>query len=536
MSHESSPSYLFTFEAKGLQNFIFSGGRLRYMIGGNALVGELCDEALLEKRIVACGGSEGDFKILEGAAGGGKITFTNAEVGKRFARLFPIFCSRFAPGLTVVQDFREIKGKFNATYAEAREALLFQRKFPPKPRFIANPSIERCARTGQPAVVKDEKDGLIDASLKRRMERRDRFQEEQKGEVPDFFEKFDFKTEKQIPNSFEDLRSPFHGYYALIHADANSLGRLFMSLGEASEDDGVDDDKAQTLFSEVAKVKDEAMKVAVKAGMRAVKDLYEKFKSKPHPILPLVLAGDDLTVVCRTDLAIPFTEAFLKKFRAYTSEKFEMLTGPQEMVSDLPKGLSAGAGIVYSPLKFPFNQAYDLLEHIASQAKGKAKKHKVNDKTPCPSGLTFYTIDDSLNPQSIKEIRDREWKGDGVTFEAGPYFVDGDQQPQLSQFQIIADAADDLPGGKVRELVTQLRQDRSALQGSIDQLRKVHGGNLTALDFALKGAGFEGFSKIEALKTSPLADVLHYHKFSKSPDLPKKQEHEVQPQTESVQV
>ena len=540
MNQDLPPSFLFTFEAKGLQNFIFSGGRLRYMIGGNALVGELCDEELLEKRIKACGGSEGDFKILEGAAGGAKITFRREDVGHRFARLFPIFCARFAPGLTVVQDFRKIESSISATYAAAREALLFERKFPPKPRFVANPALERCARTGQPAVASDQKDGLIDASLKRRKDRRDQFQKDQK-KIPPIFEQFGFEKEKQIPNSFEDLRSPFHGYFALIHADANSLGQLFMSLGKASEGKAVDDDEAQEFFSQVAEIKDAAMKAAVAAGMKSVEGLYESSESKPHPILPLVLAGDDLTVVCRTDLAIPFTVAFLNEFKCHTSKEFsklkgpENLKGPEPMKNVLPDGLSAGAGIVYSPLKFPFNQAYDLLEHIASQAKGKAKKQKVNDKTPCPSGLTFYTIDDSLNPQSIEEIRDRDWKGDGVTFEAGPYFVDGDQKPQLSQFQKIVAGADDLPGGKVRELVTQLRQERTALKGSIDQLQKVHDESLTAFNSALKGAGFEDFTKIKDLKTSPLLDVLHHQKFSKSPDLPKKQEVEEQPEITPAQ-
>ena len=44
-----------------------------------------------------------------------------------------------------------------------------------------------------------------------------------------------------------------------------------------------------------------------------------------YPIRPIILGGDDLTVIIRADLAIPFTECFLREFEQNTKELFSNL-------------------------------------------------------------------------------------------------------------------------------------------------------------------------------------------------------------------
>ena len=97
-----------------------------------------------------------------------------------------------------------------------------------------------------------------------------------------------------------------------------------------------------------------------------------------YPIRPVILGGDDLTVIIRADLALDFTVEFLNAFERQTKEQFEFLAKYYQ-VEGFENGITACAGIAYIKEKYPFHYGV----HLADLLTGKAKKFSKKDGKPC---------------------------------------------------------------------------------------------------------------------------------------------------------
>lgn len=131
--------------------------------------------------------------------------------------------------------------------------------------------------------------------------------------------------------------------------------------------------------------------------------------------MPLVLGGDDLTVICDGRQALEFTHKFLCAFEDYTaSERLgdDLYRG---IVPELAKKalgqprLSACAGVAIVKRHFPFSLAYDLAADLIKEAKKvKSKIHQPGKPTePWPSSaLDFHVLYDS-SAVKLDDIRGR---------------------------------------------------------------------------------------------------------------------------------
>lgn len=129
------------------------------------------------------------------------------------------------------------------------------------------------------------------------------------------------------------------------------------------------------------------------------------------PIRPIVLNGDDLTIIIRGDLAIQYTNEFLQEFEKVTAK---------ELQSEFGSGLTACAGIAFIKSSYPFYYGYALAENLCARAKNKAKK--LNEDS-APSCLMFHKVQDSF-VENYEEIIERELTPSvGLSFEFGPYFI-----------------------------------------------------------------------------------------------------------------
>src|SRR5262249_18890998 len=139
------------------------------------------------------------------------------------------------------------------------------------------------------------------------------------------------------------------------------------------------------------------------------------------PILPILLGGDDMTVVCDGQAALRFTHDFLTGFERQTAdlqtkneELQRELSGviPQIAENALGKSrLSACAGVAIVKPHFPFSAAYDLSEQLIRSAK-QVKKELLNTNqkdTPEPppypcSALDFHALYDASG-SNLSHIR-----------------------------------------------------------------------------------------------------------------------------------
>lgn len=503
-----SDSYLFTFAAKGLQPYIMNGGKLRDMVGATSLIDKLSDEKLLQSWLTKkFEVAADDFEILQAAAGGARIRFANESAAKRVARLWPLWCRAWAPELDVVQHLEQwsVGDNFGNVSKTAAKALEQNRNFPAARMPEAGPFVQRAPRTGGPAVQVDRStdDEWIDTATVRKRAERDALGG--KNELPPVARAFGFTRADQLPNDFTDISGPDRHYLAVIHADGNRLGQMFLDVGRAMEKCGprdLDDETAVNLFRYLSQqLVADGTRAATRKAMTA---LPEKVRPDGEPWLfaPIVLAGDDVTVVCRADLGLPFTEAFLKAFREEMEERLESLRNeswwgnvPDQVKRNVPRSLSAGAGVVFCTDHYPFSLAYELCESLASEAKGEAKKRNKEhdkkqpaDRPAPPSALSFARVTGGTAPTRFDELTKGLLKGAAETLLTGcPYFVDGPEAPQFVNLWTVFEKVrpkpdpDDpggkrrigLPGSTLRGLLNLQRTDWEQVSEAVERMREV---------------------------------------------------------------
>jgi hypothetical protein len=533
-----STSHLFCFAAKSLQNYIMRGGKLRDMVGATSLIDKLATKKELEKWLTESFGiSKEKFEILQAAAGSGRIRFSDEADAKAVERVWPLWCHAWAPDLEVVQSLKPWDASYGKVSEAAGEELERNRNFPAPRMPEAGPFAKLAPRTGEPVVTVDDNadNELIDhASQRKRAER----QALKRGELPPVADSFGFTDPQQLPDDFEQVSGGKGAYLAVIHADGNRLRQMFLKVGQALEKLPADQDRAAlSLFrylSEVVVAR--GTQAAARIAIEAVKPQIDstvaanKEEAKKHPeafrdknteawaFAPIVLAGDDVTVVCRADLGLPFTTAFLKAFRSELKKRLDWLrknefpTGDErpprckdyeglwskvanhpDVVSAVPSELTAGAGVVFCTDHYPFSLAYELCESLAKQAKGTAKKAAEKAGKPTPdSAISFVRITGASAPTEFKDLAEGILKGaDGALLTGCPYFVDGDEAPQFDALWAVyktarpqPDCQDPrakrklgLPGSALRNLLNLQRTKTDAikdtLRDSVERMEEV---------------------------------------------------------------
>ena len=192
---------------------------------------------------------------------------------------------------------------------------------------------------------------------------------------------------------------------AVIHADGNGLGEV---VAELSGD--------YQRFKDFSDNLDKATIAAAQAAYTATKEKKEDEKAnrtlEKLKIRPIVIGGDDLTVICRGDLAVKFVKEYLEAFEKETKER-------------IGKKLTACAGIAFIKSSYPFYYGYDLAEAPCGEAKKDAKSDKVKkaNGNQEPSCLMFHKVQSSF-VEDYAEIKRKELTTvDGGSLCFGPYYL-----------------------------------------------------------------------------------------------------------------
>lgn len=132
------------------------------------------------------------------------------------------------------------------------------------------------------------------------------------------------------------------------------------------------------------------------------------------PIVPVILGGDDVTVITTGDCALVFTQAFLAAYEDITSEDplLKYLSNLDSKVEETIGPMTAGAGVAIVRRNFPFHIAYDLAEGLVKEAK------KIGKRTSPPrSSLSFHVLFDTTVLDSEAILKSYS------SFTKRPYFL-----------------------------------------------------------------------------------------------------------------
>ena len=222
---------------------------------------------------------------------------------------------------------------------------------------------------------------------------------------------------------------------AVIHIDGNGVGGIMKELNSSKDRvapgvfkakvgcDRDDPDALRRFLRAVNRHLDDAVTLAFAAAWTRIAELSrhdDDRAGRRHtaiPVVPVILGGDDVTVITSGDYALPFAAAYLRYYEEATrSDPILRYLTPPEGQDTGP--MTAAAGVAIVKRNFPFHIAYELAEKLVERAK------KVG-KTACPpcSTLDYHVLFDTTVLDPDEAIRGYE------SFTTRPFRLLNDETP-----------------------------------------------------------------------------------------------------------
>lgn len=487
--------YAYLFEAKGIGEYITDTGRLIDLIGGSDLVAGLCSsdgDDLLTEVLVAAEAAG----IAESRRAGGAFCLHDEGRDRldRVRALWRLVVGLSCPGLSFT-DSDPMSGGEDSGGAPAVAALAAAYRQQPglrenTPALLpptGQPVTEISRRTGRVATMRaspgrrgrdeDRLDGVVAAQRARgeriaRSASEDRlarlFLPAEARDGPRFRFPRHFEAEDASP---DNPAFPFRGgdrRLGVVHADISGLGQVFRKVTRRAREPSEVRGAARCIEEAVARAARGASEAvllnhAVEAGELAV-----------VPARPVILGGDDITIIVRADLAVAFACELLERIEQETRAAF-----PEHASLGLPAHLSACAGVAVVGAGHPFLAANRMAEGMCRHAKDWAKRAVPTGNTP-PSALTFgvitSTVDEPYDAWREREQRllapvgeadPDEGAQDGLFATACPYRAGGEEGRSVQSLLALAALLECVEGrGKVME-ATALRPTDTEQAGKL---------------------------------------------------------------------
>ncbi len=484
-------------ETSGNQRFIFATNKLRENVGASELIWQVGEHA---RRIA----DERGCTVILATSGKATIVAPDRPAAEAIVRDVTRQALVESPGVEVhgaITHFDPAREKLADAIrrVRARHDLLRGVVPPAVARFQRLPCVAECATSGLPAARpgpgfhgsrKDRGDDLrsavsqakwiaAEAGLARLASTA--------GDVP---------VMRGIKD-LDELDEQAPDWLAVVHADGNGLGQLLMGFDKLVEQKHPGGD-CQTHARELDKFSRALDDCTARAFGTAVGRAWERFSKNGEtiaggagsslPLVPLVLGGDDLTVVCDGRFAVGFAADYL---RAFEQETASGIVGEYAALAAEAKGpgLTACAGVAVIKPHFPFHAAYELAEELLVSAK-QVKRHVA--ERPC-SALDFHVLYDSSDA-SLERIR-------------AALLVDGGQTNLTSKPYVVSEGLADHPWAAPRT-IERLEARVGQLKHSVDGRRRLPNSMLHELRAALFLEGKAADARLDLI--AGRHDIKHF--------------------------
>jgi len=259
--------------------------------------------------------------------------------------------------------------------------------------------------------------------------------------------------ERALPLDFADLIvSQSDSYISLLKADVDGLGKLlaklkFEQLGRLI---GETPEEAGRQFSTAL---NNRLREAVQHGFNK---LVGDSGNTKYPFLPLMVAGDDLLIVCQRHVALDLAWEIGHHYEKL-AEGDETLKKAFQ-VSGLPREekLTLSFGLLFFKSGFPFDAAVEMAEELVRSAKKKRAELGTKDKGKIKEGCIDFHWLASSGRESVEQAR-----AASEVLQSGPGLRRLYTRPWvLSEFYLYLSALrelQDFPRRKLKQLDSVLR-------------------------------------------------------------------------------
>ena len=397
-----SKKYL-CYDVKGIQSFIFKIPKLKYIIGGSALIDQFDKETIPDLADKSC---EHIF------SGGGKGTFLCDE-----AHLDDLKEKIKVKAHNIGLDIRFGQDKDFSQASQHADELY---------------SYVPDMNDGYPCEVSGlypVENGKEHPVIKKRVY--------QKGEK--IFRYFEKKLLKDIliPGIDNEHVSFFHNVkaddgadgkagakalgnrnrWAIISMDGNDMGMQFRHQVSKGNPNKLEGKALQEWIKAMSKALDNCSSSAASAGIQKVvsewagsnegKKIIAEGGEIVLPIRPLVVGGDDIVVLCHSSYAMTFVEETIRVWEE-TSKK------TPELWPATKGKLTITAGVLYASVTLPLHTAIPYSETLLASAKSRGRKENEGKKdVASPACIDWEQVTDSIiDTPAAKRQRELIFKDD----------------------------------------------------------------------------------------------------------------------------
>jgi len=528
----SASTWCWAFEARSIQDYLFETGRLADAVGASLLVDRLTGDLNDAESGGSASGDDLLSQVLRAAqvepdlsfsrrAGGSFIAFASSRMPLLRARvLWHAALHANAPGLRWSDGVAEAPDAQAAARSALAEAQA-RGQFDPPRLPEATPAQQRVPRTGHPAerharLGPRAAEPVDAATLARRRHRNaassrltDRFAAGTQWHWPT-----DLNPDPECENDDEGTAFPFVGGerdVAFIHADGNGLGVLLRRL-----DASVSAAQYVQTYAAFSRAISQATQAAAAQATQAV--LLPACVGARVPARPLVLGGDDLQIIVRADLAIPFVESFLLAFEVHSAHALQPLRKLMGLAQG--QGLTAAAGVLVAKASYPFSAAAARAGALCDQAKRAIKREAADVGRAVPlSALALAHAQASL-----ADAAGTDQLASGLTLGLAAYATTtcATTLPRLHDLQALARALAPgaAPRGPARRLITDLHTDLALARERYRRMQQQQGAAWQPVADALAALGVPPQADLPftAAAASPWIDALLLRDLSPAED------------------